>query len=112
MMLRDASYTLTSAELPVGYIFANDTETVHVALANIGTGVGNATVNTLQVYPNPATDYIHVAGAAGYIAIYDLAGNAVLTLPAEGNTAINISMLPAGMYMLRSADMVAPLIVK
>ncbi len=112
MMLRDASYTLTSAELPVGYIFANDTETVHVALANIGTGVGNATVNTLQVYPNPATDYIHVAGAAGYIAIYDLAGHAVLTLPAESNTAINISMLPAGMYMVRSADMVAPLIVK
>lgn len=112
MMLRDASYTLTSAELPVGYIFANDTETVHVALANIGTGVGNATVKTLQVYPNPATDYIRVAGAAGYIAVYDLAGNAVLTLPAEGNTAINISMLPAGMYMLRSADMVAPLIVK
>ena len=112
MMLRDASYTLTSAELPVGYIFANDTETVHVALANIGTGVGNATVNTLQVYPNPATDYIHVAGAAGYIAIYDLAGHAVLTLPAESNTAINISMLPAGMYMVRSADMVAPLIVR
>ncbi len=112
MLLRDAAYTLNAAELPVGYIFANDTETVHVALENVGTGVHNATANTLQVYPNPATDHIRVVGAGDHIAIYDLAGHVVLALPAADHTAIDITMLLAGVYMLRSADQVAPMIVK
>ena len=112
MLLRDAAYTLNAAELPAGYIFANDTETVHVTLENVGTDVHNATANTLQVYPNPATDYICVMGAGDHIAIYDLAGHVVLALPAADHTAIDITMLPAGVYMLRSADQVAPLIVK
>lgn len=111
--LNEASYLLRSSELPANYTFANEVETVRVALRNIGTGVDNAAVSTLQVYPNPAVDYICVAGAADAIAVYDLAGHVVLSVSSAGEkTVIDITALPSGLYMLRSAGKIAPVIVK
>lgn len=112
-MLNEASYPLYSSDLPAGHAFADEVETVRVVLRNIGTGVDNAAVGTLQVYPNPATGYICVAGAADAIAVYDLAGHVVLTVPSAGEkTVIDITALPAGLYMVRSAGSIASVIVK
>ena len=111
--LNEASYPLYSSELPANYTFADEVETVRVVLRNIGTGVDNAAVNMLQVYPNPAIGYICVAGAADAIAVYDLAGHVVLTVPSAGDkTVIDITALPAGLYMVRSAGSIASVIVK
>ncbi|HCS87580.1 MAG TPA: hypothetical protein DIW30_03950, partial [Bacteroidales bacterium] len=73
----------------------------------------NATANTLQVYPNPAVENICITGAADIITIYNLAGQIVLRVPAEeGKTIIDITALPAGLYMVRSVGSIAPVIVK
>lgn len=111
--LQEAACPLLSADLPAGYAFANEVETVRVALQNISTGVNNAAASALQVYPNPAADYICVAGAADAIAIYDLAGHVVLSVLSAGDkTVIDITALPAGLYMVRSAGQTIPLIVR
>lgn len=112
-VLQEAAYSLLSADLPAGYAFANEVETVRVALQNISTGVDNAAASALQVYPNPAADYICVAGAEDTIAIYDLTGHVVLSVPAAGDkTVIDITALPAGLYMVRAGSGTVPLLVR
>ena len=111
--LKEAAYSLLSSDLPAGYAFANDVETIRVALQNIGTGVYNAAASALQVYPNPAVDKVSVTGAADAITIYDLAGHVVLRVPAEGNvTTVYVGMLPAGVYMVRSDGKTVPMMVQ
>ncbi|MCF0218546.1 MAG: T9SS type A sorting domain-containing protein [Muribaculaceae bacterium] len=53
------------------------------------------------VYPNPATDEISFY-AQGTVDIYNLAGARVMTLTANGKTTVDISVLPAGTYILRT----------
>ena len=61
----------------------------------------------LQIWPNPATDIVHLAsdGSLGTLIVYDLYGRAVIRMSgiADGTTEVNVSGLPAGVYFLQSA---------
>ena len=63
-------------------------------------------INTLNVTPNPASTYIRVENAAGsQISIYNIAGQEVMSIAsAEANETINVSSLPAGLYIVRVAN--------
>lgn len=62
------------------------------------TGVEDAIVDKVEytVYPNPASDIVYI-NAQGNITVYNLAGSIVKQ--ATGNS-VNVSDLPAGMYLL------------
>ena len=54
----------------------------------------------LQVYPNPATDAVTV-WADGLLELCDLEGRILQCLESQGQTQLNLSILPAGTYLLR-----------
>jgi hypothetical protein len=57
-------------------------------------------VQEMEVYPNPSTGIVHIrnAGNACTVTVYDLVGNALLTVR-EG--ALDLSSLPDGIYVLK-----------
>ncbi|MEJ5245978.1 MAG: C10 family peptidase [Bacteroidota bacterium] len=75
-----------------------------------GIGVSNSSVVdeniNLDVYPNPASNYIYVNadGDVSSIEIIDLLGNKLIGMDAmKLNKAVDVSNLPAGVYSLRVA---------
>ena len=69
-------------------------------------GVNNVAVSEIKVYPNPATDEIFVENLQdGNISILNISGSVVLNQNITNNkTTVNISHLPAGMYLLKTVS--------
>ena len=68
-----------------------------------------ANAPTLTVAPNPATGQLtvqHPAGTCGETCLLDLTGRTVLTAPTDGSgaTTLDVTALPAGVYLMRYAD--------
>jgi hypothetical protein len=57
---------------------------------------------SLHIYPNPASDYIHIAGTSGNakFKISDMFGNIILSGSFNVNTKINVSGLKCGIYIV------------
>jgi hypothetical protein len=61
------------------------------------------TEDAIGIYPNPATDVIHIRSAAQvHVQMCSIDGKVLLEQ--SGTDAINIAHLPAGVYMLRFTD--------
>lgn len=77
------------------------------AVPPVHTSVAAHMRRPLQIWPNPATDIVHLAsdGALGTLIVYDLYGRAVIRMSgiADDTTEVNVSGLPAGVYFLQSA---------
>lgn len=60
----------------------------------------------LTVYPNPASNLIHIANEAGaQISVYNIAGQEVMAIEsAEANESINVAALSEGLYIVRVAN--------
>jgi uncharacterized repeat protein (TIGR02543 family) len=68
------------------------------------TGISNDKVESLQLYPNPAQDWITLKGFQNNtITVYDLVGN-IISQQEIMNEQINISLLPVGIYILQIQD--------
>ncbi len=61
---------------------------------------------TINVYPNPATDYVTVEGAQSNITLFGMNGAAALSMPVvEGETVtLDVTALTKGLYVLRSGN--------
>ena len=77
------------------------------------TGVNNVNGNdkfTLEAYPNPVSDILHVKvtgkqGTTARMQLVDISGKIIQTILVEGNTAeVNTASMAAGMYLLRYVD--------
>jgi len=68
-----------------------------------GTGVDEDGFETINLYPNPANDKIHIEGLDGEheVQIYNAFGMLVMTRTLQGDSEINISDLPTGYYLMR-----------
>lgn len=66
--------------------------------------VKKTTESAIEVYPNPANNFIQVSGIQGThaIAIYDLIGNKVMETILSSSDKVNVSSLPKGVYIIRS----------
>lgn len=64
---------------------------------NVTAGVESIEVNRVSVYPNPATSYIKVEGAAEKLVLVDMTGRAVAE---TANATIDVTALPVGNYLL------------
>ncbi|MEW5676823.1 T9SS type A sorting domain-containing protein [Flavobacterium enshiense] len=63
-------------------------------------------ISGLNVYPNPANDFLHITTAANgvkTIAIYDVVGKEVLNTT-TANEVINVSSLNAGVYLVKITE--------
>ena len=69
------------------------------------TDVAEVSHEVLNVYPNPANDFIIVG--KDMVSIYDLCGKLVM----KGSGRIDVSSLPEGMYFVRSNDDCSKLII-
>ena len=67
------------------------------------TGVDEDGFETINLYPNPANNKIHIEGLEGEheIQIYNAFGMLVMTTTLQGDSEINISDLPTGYYLMR-----------
>ncbi|WP_313806322.1 T9SS type A sorting domain-containing protein [Flavobacterium sp.] len=71
----------------------------------LGTSTFN-NISGLNVYPNPANDFLHITTAANgvkNVAIYDVVGKEVLNTT-TANETINVSSLNAGIYMVKITE--------
>ena len=68
-----------------------------------GTGVDEDGFETINLYPNPANDKIHIECLDGEheVQIYNAFGMLVMTRTLQGDSEINISDLPTGYYLMR-----------
>ncbi|NND08757.1 MAG: T9SS type A sorting domain-containing protein [Saprospiraceae bacterium] len=63
-----------------------------------------AVYNSDLIFPNPVRDHLFLAPrqeSAAYLEIYDLMGRKVFSLPSPGETAINVTELPSGLYIAK-----------
>ncbi len=76
-----------------------------------GVGIDPTPNSSVNIYPNPAKDFITIENPSGFknhtaIEIYDLSGQVLLKKEnlSSSSTAIDISILRRGMYLLRIYD--------
>ena len=70
------------------------------------TGIANAPLVNVAVYPNPTFDKVKVhAKDIGVFMLYGINGKKMLAQYIDGNTIIDISALPAGIYYYEFATM-------
>ncbi|MBR1835285.1 MAG: T9SS type A sorting domain-containing protein [Bacteroidales bacterium] len=83
-----------------------------------GVGINDVEATTLNLYPNPARNVVSLtlkAEAAGTVAVYDMTGRQVLTLPVQAGTStvrINTADMPNGVYMVSFGNHVEKLVVR
>lgn len=77
---------------------------------NPGTGIDENEIENVVIYPNPATDFIHVMTLNGAsVQIFNSVGQLVLT---SEEMDINVSELPQGIYLVRVGSIVKSLIIR
>ena len=69
------------------------------------TDVAETSHEVLNVYPNPANDFINVGKEK--VSVYDLCGKLVM----QGSGRIDVSSLPEGLYFVKSKDDCSKLII-
>ena len=96
-------------------VTAEDNVTRHTYTLTITSGVPSvglpdvAEQSSLSVYPNPALSNITVT-ADGKVSIMSLDGRILLQSDVKGTAILDVSSLPAGLYLLRCGNSVRRLI--
>jgi len=101
-----APHTMYTITVPTAAISRFEGETITFSFTTgevTGIDFGQVEViNAVAIYPNPVVDMLHIetTETVSRIEIFNLQGSLVMV--AEGNTtAINVSVLPAGTYVIR-----------
>ena len=71
--------------------------------ATINSSINNRNINAINVYPNPATSFVQIAGVSNAsITIYDMTGKQVFAQKGYNeNIQIPVNNLAAGIYIIR-----------
>lgn len=84
------------------YLLGEDYHCYHAVLTYSNSSIVNASQVQVNVYPNPATDVLHVeADGITRLDILDAAGRIVLTRN-QNEATLELGSLPKGVYMLRT----------
>jgi hypothetical protein len=79
-----------------------------IAFSAAGVGIESAAAESaVFAYPNPVRDYLTVSGIEADLAVnvFDMNGKLLQTAVSKGSAVdINVSSLPAGVYLLRVRD--------
>lgn len=101
-----STYVLANCEFVVFVQHSPSTEVVQTAKIDMATiiGIEDMQTHNIQIYPNPASDYIRLIGDGnGYYEIINIAGQLVLSGEiTKTEQLINISMLDKGVYIVKA----------
>ena len=78
--------------------------TIQVTFKAIENGIADIPTNSISIYPNPTQNELTIDGGdlqINRVEICDLAGRAVFGQPQGSPLQINVSALPAGIYLVR-----------
>lgn len=75
------------------------------------TGIPQEQLEPLAVRPNPTHDGLYLV-AEGIVRVYSVEGHLVLSAMAKGETYLDLSDLPDGVYIVRTGDRVASVVKK
>ncbi len=64
-------------------------------------GVSEQSIESIRLYPNPASDELFVQGGSGVLTVKALNGQTVIELNHSEYTALDVSFLNAGMYFVQ-----------
>jgi hypothetical protein len=101
---RTVQNTLNIGVLPSQYVNGLEADNSQFAASKYGsiTAVTPASRNAVQLYPNPATDILRVEGVAfNTLQLTDLQGRSLSLERAQDVGSIDVSRLPAGIYLLQ-----------
>ena len=62
------------------------------------TDIAEKQVNTINIFPNPAVDYVNVG--EGQIEVYSMTGTKLITQYLFGSNRLNVASLSPGMYQV------------
>lgn len=116
-----ASNDFTHIEIPVGAYSGGLTKIIISAYSGTGSyfvdidnfaitdpsGIADQATEQLNIYPNPATNVLHVIiDEAGPVHIYDITGRSLIELESPGNETlrIDISTFNSGLYLVQSGS--------
>ncbi len=97
-------------------LFAVSPQGLVIALPEVASNVStqNITLNSLNAYPNPASEFVIVKNYNEDLLITDMAGKAIRTVRAEvgsSETRISVADLPNGVYFISSINSIPVKIV-
>ena len=83
-----------------GWLIDNVAVVERIGVDENGPSTGSG---TLVIYPNPASDRIHIEGleADSEVQLFNAVGELVKTVKVDGNSEINITDLASGLYLVR-----------
>lgn len=84
-------------------VFAEDLATYNTYTVNfnLGTGIGNSTIDAVHIYPNPTTGKVFVSGADNaQVNVYNTTGKIVASFSDFSSIMIDLSELPEGIYIM------------
>lgn len=90
-----------------------DQVTFTEAVADTANGILNIELEQLSVFPNPVMDILNVSGLdqKDQLEIFSINGQRMM-LGAESNNSIDVSVLPTGIYILKTENKVARFLKK
>lgn len=68
----------------------------------IVTGVNKEHIAAFKMYPNPASQTIHIEGLTGNFTIYDVQGAETIHFYSNGTSQVDISQLKNGLYFVKN----------
>ncbi|HBG69591.1 MAG: hypothetical protein A2W93_13755 [Bacteroidetes bacterium GWF2_43_63] len=116
-----ASTDFESLSFPIGFFATGMTQVRFKAYGGTGSyfvdidnfaitdpsGIADQATEQLNIYPNPATNVLHVIiDEAGPVHIYDITGRSLIELESPGNETlrIDISTFNSGLYLVQSGS--------
>jgi hypothetical protein len=102
----------STVTMDTSWLYSSSSIAKNVTISDCGAlGVSENEVenNSFSIYPNPATDILYINLANNQtpktqILIYNSIGNLIETKEVIGQTQINISNLPSGLYFVRATN--------
>ncbi|HOH99324.1 MAG TPA: T9SS type A sorting domain-containing protein, partial [Bacteroidales bacterium] len=73
---------------------------------DVSAGIEDVTPISIQSWPNPATDMLYMDMPQGIwtVELLNVNGQRILQAEVSGKGSLDVSQLPAGMYILRATD--------
>ena len=100
----DSVYCIVTVRACTGRMYTDTTTAIHLTVTG-DAGVAVTTNLTIQTYPNPVTDVLHVATTEPkHYVLHNLMGITLLQGSVDKQNSIDMKAMPSGIYLLQLTD--------
>lgn len=102
---RYSYFDLIQLDTATTWFIGNDGRLTTVQPEPVVDGIAEAEAQTISIYPNPATDQLHIsADGISEVVLMDMQGRIAMKQTVNGETTMNIASLARGIYFLQLRD--------